>query len=249
MTKEQARKILDINKQTYDLIAEDFSDTRNRIWPEMELLVKKYVKPGDRVLDAGCGNGRIVEILEEVEYLGVDGAERLIEEAKKQETRNKKQGRFEFRPGDILELGALDIGKFDVVFMLAVFNHIPSEGLRLKVLGDIKKLLKPGGYLLMTNWNLWRLSKGKNIWNYKLFNKKNLKSKIENLKYREVMTTWQSGDGKRKGELYYRAFTKRELNKLFKQAGFKVLENYYSMGGRKGHWWNGRNIVTVGKYP
>lgn len=226
MDEKRALSIIDITKKTYDLIAEDFSDTRNRVWPEMKVLVDKYVKTGGKILDIGCGNGRLVQVLpDDIEYLGIDGSEGLVTEA------NKIKNNIDFRVLDILELEKLGEDKFNIIFMFAVFNHLPSEKLRLKVLEDIKKLLKPGGLLMMTNWNLWQLGKKKSVWKHGL--------------KRDVITHWQSGDRNRKGDLYYRAFTKQELNKLFKQVGFEILENYYAYQDKKAHWWNGRNIVSV----
>ncbi len=231
MDATRAQKILEINRKTYDLIAEDFSDTRNRIWPEMRTLVKQYVKENDRVLDVGCGNGRFLEILPRVYYFGLDNSQSLIDQAKKN---NKKAN---FLVGDMLGLDKLEMDKFDKVFMFAVFNHIPSHELRLKALVNIFKVLKPGGHLIMTNWNLWQKGQKKSVWN----------REITRESFRDLMTVWQSGDKQRKGELYYRVFTCGELKKLFKQAGFEIVENYYSCGEKKCHWWNGRNILSVVK--
>jgi hypothetical protein len=111
------------------------------------------------------------------------------------------------------------------------------------------------------------MGKGKSIWKYKLKipstkskaqNKSQIqnsnfkidsKFKIQNLRlgFKDIMTRWQSGDKAKSGELYYRAFGLRELKKLLREQGLKVLENYYSKDGEKAHWWNGKNIVTVGR--
>jgi len=208
-------KIMEITKNTYQLIGGEFSDTRDRIWPEMKSLVKKYVKAGDKVLDVCCGNGRLVEILPAVDYLGVDSSEVLLK-------RNKNKT----RKLDILELDKLE-GGFDIVFCFASFNHVASKELRLKVLSDIKELLKPKGLLIMTNWNMWQRGVKKSIW------------KSKRIGFKDVMTVWQSGDGKKSGQIYYRAFTRGELKRLFKKSGFGILENYLSE--------NKRNIVTVGR--
>ena len=96
----------------------------------------------------------------------------------------------------------------------------------------------------MTNWNMWQVGVKKNIWNYKI---KNRKSKVESRKlgFKDIITTWQSGAGDKQGELYYRAFTRGELKRLFKKSGFNILENYYSMDNKKVCWLKGKNIVTV----
>lgn len=239
MNRKRALAIMKTTKNTYNLIGSEFSDTRDRIWPEMEELVNKYVKKGDKVLDVGCGNGRLLEVLPKVEYLGVDASDELIAQSKKKlrikpaPLRLAGPGNYElriekidFKKLDILELNKLD-GEFDIVFCFASFNHIAGKEFKLKVLNDIRNLLKPGGLLIMTNWNMWQWGVKKNIW----------KSKKIGLK--DVMTTWKSGDGKKSGEIYYRVFTRGELKRLLRRSGFKVLENYISK--------NRRNIVTVGR--
>ena len=274
MNNDQAKIIMDISQKTYEMIAADFSATRNRIWPEMEILVKKYVRPGMKVLDLGCGNGRLVEVMPEVEYWGVDVSEGLIGETLKHESIKtlKQEGKVNFKVLDMLELEKLGEKDFDVVFMFASLNHIAGEENRRKVLEEIKKILKPGGVVAVTNWNLWNVNTGKSWWKYKVAeilkhrNTETQKSEIRNQKleirsqklrnkeikklglgFRDVMTRWQSGDKKRQGELYYRAFSLRELRKLMGETGFEVMENYYSLDGRKAHWWNGKNVVTVGR--
>ncbi len=252
------------------MIAEDFSATRNRVWPEMEILVKKYVRLGVKILDVGCGNGRLVEILPEVEYWGVDTSEGLIGEAK-EKLRNKeikKLRAVNFRVLDMLELAKLGEKDFDAVFMFASLNHIAGQENRHKVLEEVRRILKPGGVLIMTNWNMWQVGAGKSLWRYKFQfprykiqdtnkfqiqnpkSKINAKSQIRNfgLGFRDVMTVWESVPNGARGKLYYRAFRLGELRGLLGKAGFEVVESYYSLGGERAHWWNGKNVVTVGRF-
>ena len=85
----------------------------------------------------------------------------------------------------------------------------------------------------MTNWNLWSLKNKKSIWS---------NSKSFNIGFKDILTFWQN-----KHPLYYRAFTKSELNKLFKKSKFKILENQYIKDGKPTHWWNAKNILTIGE--
>ena len=45
-------------EKDYNLIAEDFSRTRQKVWEEINFLFDRYLKESDRVLDIGCGNAR-----------------------------------------------------------------------------------------------------------------------------------------------------------------------------------------------
>lgn len=239
MNKETAQEILKINQETYTRIASDFSETRQKSWPEMDLMVKKYIKDNFNILDLGCGNGRLLlsfKNLKEINYLGLDNCSNLLP---KNQDFEKIHTRFIC--GNILDLKQFADEEFDAIFMIASFNHIPSEELRKQTMQELNRILKPGGYLIMTNWNLWQIKGKKTIWKYK-FDADKKDELFEDLKLKDVITMWQN-----KHPLYYRAFTKGEMKKLFKSVKFKVLENYYVSQGKKVNWWNGRNILTVGK--
>ncbi|MFA5994708.1 MAG: methionine biosynthesis protein MetW, partial [Parcubacteria group bacterium] len=79
MKKRTVDKIIGQIEAGYDQMAEKFSGTRSFFWPDLD-FIKNYIKEGDRVLDFGCGNGRLLEILQEkkMQYYGVDVSQRLI---------------------------------------------------------------------------------------------------------------------------------------------------------------------------
>jgi SAM-dependent methyltransferase len=85
MKKNTADKILQETELGYDLIAQKFSQTRKHFWRELE-FIKDFCKEGDNVLDFGCGNGRLLNLIEasKINYWGVDVSEKLIEHAKSQ---------------------------------------------------------------------------------------------------------------------------------------------------------------------
>jgi len=239
MKQEFAQKLLKKVKEGYNIISRDFSATRSYIWKDLEVF-KDYIKPDDKVLDLGCGNGRLYEFLKDlsIDYLGIDNSEGLINEAKKKYPKVADK----FKIGNALDLNFPDsqpacAGRFDVVIMVAVLNHIPSEELRLQVLNNVKRILKPDGYLLMTNWNLYQKKYLPLVIKYtllKLFGK----SKMD---WGDVLVPF----GKEKIERYYHAFTKKEIKKLVKQTNFKLLKNYYSFRGKKSNWCMGKNLVSI----
>jgi SAM-dependent methyltransferase len=92
---------------------------------EMRYLVDQIIQPWDgiRVLDIGCGNGRLVPFLPNVEYVGVDHNESYINAASQ-----KWAGRpnVRFVCGD-LEGRSHEFGEFDVVVSLGVLHHLPDS--------------------------------------------------------------------------------------------------------------------------
>jgi ubiquinone/menaquinone biosynthesis C-methylase UbiE len=210
MEKKYAEYILEKTKKDYDLIAEEFSQTRGFLWEELKKF-KDLVKDGEKILDLGCGNGRLLEILRDkkIEYIGVDSSRKLIEIAK------EKHPNFQFLVADALSLPFLE-NSFDKVFSISVFHHIPSEELRLQFLKEIKRILKPKGILILTVWNLWQKRYFLLIFKFTLL-KLFFRSKLD---FKDIFIPW----GK-KIDRYFHCFTKSEIEKLIKKVNFKILNS------------------------
>ena len=84
MDQLYAQYLLQKTEEDYSLIAKDFSSKRKYPWPEIKFLFDKYLIPGEKVLDLGCGNGRHFPWFEQaqVNYSGADISPELIEIAK-----------------------------------------------------------------------------------------------------------------------------------------------------------------------
>ena len=196
-------------KTIYNSIAEEFSASRVFPWEELQVFIP-YIEDNFKVLDLGCGNGRLLKVLQEsnkkFDYLGLDFADNLIAAAKKQFPD------FSFQVQDMESL-KLEPESFDMIFLIASFHHLESLKARQKVLGDIYKALKPGGLLFMTNWDLRQKKYLKNFFNQ--WWKKRA--------WNDVFISWQKylGD-KQKLWRYYHSFTERELESLLLETGFKL---------------------------
>lgn len=209
MKKEYAEYLLRKTKEDYNSIAEDFSRTRWNIWDEFNIFIN-YIKEGDSVLDVGCGNGRLLELLEDkhINYLGIDISEKLIELAKKKYPQNN------FLVADNLNL-PFPNNNFDKVFSIAVLHTIPSEELRKKALLELKRVLKPGGLLVLTVWDIWRKDTFLLLLKY-YFSKLIGKSKLD---FRDAFIPWAH-----KTKRYYHFFTKKELQYLVEKSGLKIIK-------------------------
>lgn len=150
MDKNFAERILAKTRVDYDRIALSFSETRERTY-DLQPLVRD-VKGGESVLDVGCGNGRLLDVLPVgVHYIGCDTSVAMIEIAGKRHVVSLPNARFAMC--DVLALPFPD-ASFDHVFALAVLHHIPSDGLRQQAVRELARVIKPGGRITITVWNL-----------------------------------------------------------------------------------------------
>jgi len=211
MHPKTAAKILKKVKQDYDDISEEFDKSRKREWKEFKEILP-YIKDGDKVLDLGCGNGRLFEFIQKnrkISYTGVDSSKKLISIAKKTYPKAK------FIVGDMLSL-PFKKAEFDVIISIAALHHIPSAKLRAHAIKEMERISKPGARLIVMVWNLFQPKYKKYIW----------KSRF---KYILSFGGYDSNDTfipwKNEAKRYYHAFKERELGKLLKDNGFEILKD------------------------
>lgn len=206
----KAEKLLQKVKDDYNKIAQHFSQTRYAPWDEFKLF-KEYIKDGQKILDSGSGNSRLYRFFKEqklnVDYYGLDISEKLIEDAK----RKYPEISDHLKVGDIIKLPYQD-SQFDVIISIATFHHLPTKELRLQSLSEIYRVLKPGGYLLMTNWHLWHKPYLKHFFNQ--FSQK--------ISWNDFFKPWKSPDGEVQIQRYIHGFTKGELKRLLIKSGFNI---------------------------
>lgn len=229
MESDYAKYLLEKTRQDYNLIAEDFSRTRERPWEEIRFLFDNYLFDEEKVLDLGCGNGRYLEFLKgkNVDYFGVDSSEKLIEIAK------SKYPEAKFQVGDALNL-SFPNNFFCKVYSIAVFHQIPSEEFRLQFLNEIKRVLKLGGLLILTCWRFHQPKELYILFKYtilKLFGK----SKLD---WKDIFEPW----GK-KVKRYYHCFSEKELENLARRGGFKIQK----VGIVKNQRGNRQNFYLIAK--
>lgn len=228
MNELTAKKILNQVKESYNKISRDFSSSRQKTWQELNSLIGR-VAPGEKVLDLGCGNGRLAEFLgAKTDYVGLDNSAALIEIAKKKHPDKK------FLVFDGLNLPFAQ-ATFDKVFLVAVLHHVPGKKTRQKFLRDIKKVLRPGGELILTVWSAKNYPRAKKyLW------RQNLKKffGLSDLDFNDVFLPWGSEQIPR----YFHFFSLGALKKEVKKAGLEVKESGFLKREQKEY-----NIFIVAK--
>jgi len=114
-----------------------YDRTHAFVWQQGAALLELLApKPGEKVLDLGCGTGHLTAQIAAsgAEVLGVDRSEEMLAAAR----RSYPQIAWECR--DARDLGAL--GPFDAVFSNAALHWVVEAE---RAAGEISRVLKPGG--------------------------------------------------------------------------------------------------------
>lgn len=218
INKKQFSQIVSNN---YEEIATGFDITRKKELPQALYDITKNIKSGASVLDAACGNGRLLKALasKDTLYTGFDASNNLLTLAKKNWPDNN------FFLANLEDYSNWPEGTFDKIFCLAAWHHISGRKKQLEVLLNLSKRLRPDGELVISVWDFygqkrfyWRIIKS-----YLMF------------RPNELIFPWKKNGSLR----YYHAFSKRALKSIIKKSGLEKKEilaaggNYYLILGLK----------------
>ncbi len=259
-------------------MANKFSQTRKYFWRGLEFIAD-YAQDGGKILDFGCGNGRLLELFsgKNIDYTGVDISEKLVDIAKGKYPEMANSFQKISSSGSLSHTNIIrmnynnvndnfqDYGKkynrkeklvwglpfsdnsFNAVYSIAVFHHFPSQKYREDVVRELYRITKKDGYIIITVWNLWPVSTHGDHSSTRGRQKKYIKNIVKNwfnkltgkssLDWNDCYISFSDNDGN-KFQRFHHAFTKRELKKLFSEAGFKV---------EKCEVFNEKNILLIGK--
>jgi SAM-dependent methyltransferase len=118
--------------------------------PEVMLLVRYRDALSGRVIELGCGGGRLSGYLNAIarDFHALDISPRMVAHCR----RLYPGGSFEL--GDLRDLSRYESSSFDVVFPSFNVIDVLDDAERRHVLAEIHRMLEPDGLLMMSSHNL-----------------------------------------------------------------------------------------------
>lgn len=223
----------------YEKHGRNFSATRRVPWGIMR-LVAQDLKSGETIIDVGAGNGRLSSFLpNSVRYIAVEPSSALRDESLRYLA---FRSNVEIRAGGLPQLPCKD-GEADTVACFAVLHHIPGFENRRLAIHELARVLKPGGSLVLTVWNLRSVRFSKKLKNclaawFRM-------GFVHGCSSGDLMMPWRAGgaDVKR----YVHAYTIGELRKLFSEDIWETVRiRAWGNDAPEPVWW-GRNLVVEAK--
>ncbi len=96
--------LIEKTRDDYDAIAPYFAETRQQAGPDLTQF-KSFITSGQRILDWGCGNGRLLYLLRDqlgslatsgLDYYGLDQSAQLLKIARQAFRHDIQQGQVHF---------------------------------------------------------------------------------------------------------------------------------------------------------
>lgn len=97
-----------------------------------------------RILDAGCGQGDLIALTQGLGWTNVTGVDTSAEQVDVARAR----GIAGVVQGDIFHFATAHPGEFDVVLAMDLLEHFDRED-ALKAFSSVRRMLAPGGYLIL----------------------------------------------------------------------------------------------------
>lgn len=196
-------------KKVYNIIAPHFDNTRHYKW----LWISEFMDtlPNNSLIyDIGCGNGRNMDYKNH-RFKGIDNCENFVSIC-------QKKG-LDVQQGDMTNL-PFDNNSTDHLINIAAFHHLSTCERRVKALQEFKRVLKPGGKILLSIWSKFQPEKTKRSFE----------------KYGDNYVPWKEPNSKSNSDCseiqmrYYYIFRLNELLNLISESGLNLIETKWNCG-------------------
>ena len=116
----------------------EFANTYHLAFRDLPAVFQKHVS-GRVALDFGCGTGRSTRFLQQLgfEVAGVDVSPHMLSKAREIDPK----GDYRLIPDD--DMTGLPRGRFSLVLSAFTFDNIPGRETRIRLLRDLRALLRP----------------------------------------------------------------------------------------------------------
>lgn len=236
MNDELKKRLSQEVAEFYELEGEAFGHTRHHVW-ELMLDFMSKLRAGDVLVDVGAGNARLLDVVPRgVEYIGVEPSSSLREFAKR---RLEKHKGSKILAGGFPKLNLPD-NTADAITCIAVLHHVPSAENRKKAIAELRRVLKTGGKVIISVWNL----RASRFLSWQTFKYAWLRLRgIAQGDQGDMYYIWKAGKTPR--DRYVHAFTLKEFKSLFDEKDWDIekIGAYDSKGWT--NWFLGRNLVAV----
>lgn len=129
-------------KDVYEIIAEDFSKTRYKVWDKVRNFINS-LEPNSLIFDAGTGNGKNM-FRKDCNFIGIDFCKKFVDICRKKN--------LNVIEADIRQI-PYDDKKFNHSMSIAVLHHLEKREDRIKAISEIIRITKKKGKILLTVWN------------------------------------------------------------------------------------------------
>lgn len=142
MSVEYIEKFYNFYAKVYDHVFGKFTDCGHEAAPELLKLTA-----GTRLLEVGVGTGNsLARMPWDIEFTGIDLSEKMLNKARKKASSGK------MKHVQLLRMDALNLefedNCFDCVLAAYFISTVPDP---LRALQEMKRVCKPGGYILILN--------------------------------------------------------------------------------------------------
>ena len=176
-------------------------------------LSRLRVRPGNRILDIGCGSGRHTGEFYRLEGVRVTGADLNPKDLEQARERLRLHDRLREHGGGVWSLAAADAtclpfgdARFDLVVCSEVLEHIPDQQAAMR---ELIRVLKSGGQLV-----------------------------VSVPRYLPERLCWLlSDDYANANQGHVRIYRRRELIDRLEQAGFRMRGYHHAHAIHTPYWW------------
>ncbi len=134
------------NIDYWERVMKDPRNSYKELFEKEKLFLRKTIKANSRVLDIGCGDGRIISEFKDIpsEIVGIDSDDKAIEDAQKVFS---KEDKIKIMKGNAFKL-PFENESFDYVLLMMTLVNFSEN--KLKALSEMKRVLTKSGSIIIS---------------------------------------------------------------------------------------------------